>query len=170
MSKFILIIFIVLSFTSCKNQEPRYPISVSSGIDYNSSIELSKKINQKEEKKFRSYIKSNNLEMSRSNYGFWYKVKEVGDSLIKTGDVVSYSFIVEDLNKKIIYPEKEVTVAVDMQNQIKGMHEGLKLMSKNSEAIFIFPSHQAYGFHGDDNKIKTNTPLVYKVKVGEVKH
>ncbi|MCK5906174.1 MAG: FKBP-type peptidyl-prolyl cis-trans isomerase, partial [Flavobacteriales bacterium] len=88
--------------------------------------------------------------------------------LIKSKDEVKYTKVVEGLDGKIIYRSITKSIVVDHQDEIKGMHEGLKLMSEGSEAIFIFPSHQAFGFHGDDNKIKSNTPLVYRVKVLKV--
>ena len=161
-------IFSILSFTSCKEQEPRLPVNVSSGVDYTESIELSKKINQREERKFRKYVDNQDLKFERSNYGFLYHIENNSADLIKSKDEVKYTVVVEGLDGKLIYKRINKRIAVDHQNEIKGMHEGLKLMSEGAEAIFLFPSHQAFGFHGDDKKIKSNTPLVYKVKILKV--
>lgn len=158
----------VLSFTSCRENEARLPINVSSGVDYTESIELSRKINQREERKFRKYVGNQNLKFERSNYGFLYHIENNSGDLIKSKDEVKYTTIVEDLEGNIIYKQITKSIVVDHQNEIKGMHEGLKLMNEGAEAIFLFPSHQAFGFHGDDKKIKSNTPLVYKVKVLKV--
>ncbi len=163
---FSIITFLFLS--SCKEQEPRLPVSVSSGIDYTESIELSKKINQREERKFRKYVAKQDLEFKRSNFGFIYHIENNSAELIKSEDEIRYTEIVEGLDGKIIYTSITKNLVVDHQEEIKGMHEGLKLMSEGAEAIFIFPSHQAFGFHGDDNKIKSNTPLVYKIRVIKV--
>ena len=39
----------------------------------------------------------------------------------------------------------------------------LLLMHKKEKVIFLFPSHIAYGYHGDDKKIGTNQPLLCTV-------
>lgn len=165
---FLILILTVVLLSSCKQQEPRLPVSVSSGVDYTESIELSKKINQREERKFRKYVAKQNLEFKRSNFGFLYHIKNNSTQLIESKDDVKFTEIIEDLDGEIIYQSVTKNLVVDHQEEIKGMHEGLKLMSEGAEATFIFPSHQAFGFHGDDNKIKSNTPLVYKIKVLKV--
>ena len=164
---FKILSFIII-FVSCGRQDPRLPISVKSGVDYSASIELSKKINQREEIQFRKYKEKQNQKFEKSNFGFQYYVDNNNDSLIKSSDIVQYSLVVENLRGEVIYPKVNKQLVVDRQTDIKGMHEGLKLMSIGANAIFLFPSHQAFGFHGDDNKIKSNTPLVYKVKVTKV--
>ena len=166
-NKLVFIISIISIFTlnSCNEREARLPVSVSSGVDYTQSIELSKKINQREERAFRKYVENQELKFERSSFGFIYHITNNSSDLIKSQDEVKYTKIVEGLDGNVIYNSVVKIIAVDHQDEIKGMHEGLKLMSEGSEAIFIFPSHQAFGFHGDDNKIKSNTPLVYKVKV-----
>ena len=169
-SLLLLMIIISIIVTSCQTNEARYPVNVSSGIDYNSSIELSKKINQKEEIRFREYQRSKNIKFERSNFGFLFNINNNIDSLIKSRDEVNYTLIVENLNGVVIYQKISKTLIVDHQDEIKGMHEGLKLMSKGAQAIFIFPSHQAFGFHGDGKKIKSNTPLIYKVEIIDVQN
>lgn len=164
----VLQFLIVLMLSSCKEQEPRLPISVSSGVDYTESIELSKKINQREERSFRKYVAKQNLEFKRSNFGFLYNIKNNKTELVKTENEIRFTESIENLDGTVIYNTITKSLVVDHQEEIKGIHEGLKLMSEGAEAIFIFPSHQAFGFHGDDKKIKPNTPLVYKVKVLKV--
>ena len=50
-----------------------------------------------------------------------------------------------------------------------GLEEAVLKMKKNSEAIFILPSHLAHGYVGDGDKITYRTVLVYKVKVIDIK-
>ena len=164
----IISILAIFSLNSCKEREARLPISVSSGVDYAASIALSKKINQREERRFRKYIENQDLKFDRSSFGFQYHITKNSGKRIKSNDKVKYSVTVEDLKGNVIYKQTIKTLVVDHQEEIKGMHEGLKLMSEGAEAIFLFPSHQAFGFHGDENIIKSNTPLVYKVKVLKV--
>ena len=168
--KLLFSIISILFITSCQEREARLPVSVNSGVDYTESITLSKKINQREERQFRKYIEKQDLKFERSSFGFLYHVTSKSNNSIQSGDEVQYTETVEGLDGQIIYTVITRSVIVDHQDEIKGMHEGLKLMSNESEAIFIFPSHQAFGFHGDDKKVKSNTPLVYRIKVLKVKN
>ena len=36
-------------------------------------------------------------------------------------------------------------------------------MHKKEKVVFLFPSHIAYGFHGDNKKIGSNQPLLVSV-------
>jgi len=164
----IFSILTLLFVSSCNERKPRFPIKVRTGVDYTGSIELSKRINQKEEKRLRKYLEIQDIDFDRSSFGFLYHIEKNRNPLIASGDIVKYSFIVENLNGKVFYQKQTKTLIVDHQEEIKGIHEGLKLMSEGAKATFIFPSHQAYGFHGDEKKIKTNTPLIYKVSVLKV--
>ena len=44
-----------------------------------------------------------------------------------------------------------------------GLRDGIKLMRKNETITFLFPSHVAYGYHGDDRRIGHNEPLICTV-------
>ncbi|MCK5825324.1 MAG: FKBP-type peptidyl-prolyl cis-trans isomerase [Ichthyobacteriaceae bacterium] len=164
----VAIIFLFVLFASCQNQEPRYPVAVSSGVDYEGSIELSKKINQYEERQFRKYQQIHKKTYNRSSYGFLYEIEGASGKKIESKYVVTYKYSVYNLKDVEIYSDQTKTLRIDHQDEIKGLHEGLKLMTNKSKATFLFPSHQAFGFHGDDNKVKSNTPLVYKVEVLKV--
>ncbi len=49
-----------------------------------------------------------------------------------------------------------------------GVEQGLKLLRKGSEAIFLIPPHLAHGNFGDRDKIPGNSVLIYHVKVLQV--
>jgi hypothetical protein len=42
-------------------------------------------------------------------------------------------------------------------------------MHKNEKVNFLFPSHMAYGYHGDNKKIGTNQPLLCTVTLNDFK-
>ncbi len=44
-----------------------------------------------------------------------------------------------------------------------GLRDGIKRLHKNETVTFLFPSHMAYGYHGDNKKIGTNEPLMVTV-------
>lgn len=161
----IFILFISTISISCAKREARYPVVVKSGTDYQQSIELAKKINQKEERQFKKYALDNKLVFERSNFGFQYIANNLNGDTIKTGDLVRYNRTIESLNGQVIYPKQEYSLLVGKQVEINGIHEGLKLLTNGANAIFLFPSHQAYGYHGDDNKISSNTPLLFRIEI-----
>ena len=46
-----------------------------------------------------------------------------------------------------------------------GMNEGLKLLRRGAEAIFILPPFLAYGLVGDGKKIPPRSTIVYNVSI-----
>ena len=171
-SKLILFVFIIaLSVASCKQQqEARKPISQASGTFMKKSAERNKKLNASEEDQINAIIKSNpKVKYMASTKGYWYTyvIQNTIDTLTpKKGDVAFFEYEIKDLKGNIIYSEVELrpqTYLVDKQNIMTGLREGIKLMHKNEKATFLFPSHIAYGYHGDNKKIGTNQPLLCTV-------
>jgi FKBP-type peptidyl-prolyl cis-trans isomerase len=50
-----------------------------------------------------------------------------------------------------------------------GLRDGIKLMKKGEKVTFLFPSHMAFGYHGDNKKIGTNEPLICTVTLNDIK-
>jgi gliding motility-associated peptidyl-prolyl isomerase len=170
--KLILIVFLIpILVSSCKqHQEARRPVSQASGSFMKKSVERNKKLIASEEGQIDALIKSNpKIKYIASTKGYWYTyvTQNKLDTLTpKKGDVAFFDYEIKDLKGKIIYSQVELkpqTYAVDKQNIMTGLREGIKLMHKNEKVIFLFPSHIAYGFHGDDKKIGTNQPLLCTV-------
>jgi FKBP-type peptidyl-prolyl cis-trans isomerase len=49
-----------------------------------------------------------------------------------------------------------------------GLQNGIKIMKKNEKVTFLFPSHIAYGYHGDNKKIGANEPLICTVTLNNI--
>ena len=84
----------------------------------------------------------------------------------KKGDIAYFNLEVKDIKGKIIYSEADLgpqTYYVDKQEIMMGLRDGIKLMHKNETVTFLFPSHIAYGYHGDNKKIGTNQSLICTV-------
>jgi gliding motility-associated peptidyl-prolyl isomerase len=171
-SKLILFAFLVtILVSSCKQpQEARKPLSQASGSFMKKSAERNKKLIAGEEGQIDSLIKSNpKIKYFASTKGYWYTyvVQNLQDTLTpKKGDVAFFDYEIKDLKGNVIYSQLELrpqTYAVDKQNIMTGLREGIKLMHKKEKVIFLFPSHIAYGYHGDDKKIGTNQPLLCTV-------
>lgn len=172
--KTILFVFLAaVLVSSCKqSQEARRPVSQASGTFMKKSAERNKKLIATEEGQIDSLIKSNpKVKYMASSKGYWYTylVQNPTDTLTpKKGDVAFFNYEIKDLKGNIIYSEVELkpqTYAVDKQNIMTGLREGIKLMHKNEKVVFLFPSHIAYGYHGDDKKIGTNQPLFCTVSL-----
>jgi gliding motility-associated peptidyl-prolyl isomerase len=134
------------------------------------SAERNKKLIATEEEQIDSLIKSNpKVKYMASTKGYWYTYvvqNDIDTITPKKGDVAFFNYELKDLKGNVIYSEVELkpqTYAVDKQNVMTGIREGIKLMHKNEKVIFLFPSHIAYGYHGDDKKIGPNQPLVCTV-------
>ncbi len=168
---YIFLLFsLLLNLVSCKEPQARKPISHSSGTFLKESAERNKKLIKGEEGKIDSIIKSNpKIKYLASQKGYWYhyETKNETDTIHpKKGDVAYFVYNVKDLDGNIIYTETELkpqTYLVDKQNIMMGLRHGIKLMKKAEKVTFLFPSHMAYGYHGDNNKIGTNEPLICTV-------
>lgn len=173
---YLLFIFIgLLQLTSCKEPQARRPISQSSGTFLKESAERNKKLIKGEEGRIDSIIKSNpKIKYLASQKGYWYhyEIKSENDTILpKKGDITSFDYEVKDLNGNVIYTQEELktqTYIVDKQNIMMGLRHGIKLMKKTEKVTFLFPSHMAYGYHGDNNKIGTNEPLICTVTLNKI--
>jgi gliding motility-associated peptidyl-prolyl isomerase len=171
-----LFLFAILALVSCKQQQARMPVSRSSGAFLNASVERNKKLIKGEEGKIDSIIKSNpNVKYLTSQKGYWYyyDTKNDKDTLRpKKGDVANFDYEIKDINGDVIYSQLELkpqTYIVDKQNIMMGLRHGIKLMHKNETVTFLFPSHMAYGYHGDNRRIGTNEPLICTVTLNDFK-
>jgi gliding motility-associated peptidyl-prolyl isomerase len=177
-SKLIPISFCILVFaSSCKqHQDARRPLSQSSGSFMKKSIIRNKKLVASEEDQIKAIIKKNpTTEYFTSAKGYWYSYesRNLLDTLTpKKGDVAFFDFEIKDINGNIIYSELELrpqTYFVDKQDIMMGLRDGIKLMRKTEKVNFLFPSHMAYGYHGDNKKIGMNQPLLCTVTLHDFK-
>ncbi len=167
----LLVVFITALVSSCnKEQEARRPLSQASGTFMKKSAERNKKLVATEEEQIEQLIKSNpKVKYMASTKGYWYTyvTQNTLDTITpKKGDVAFFNYEIKDLKGNIIYSELELrpqTYSVDKQNIMTGLREGIKIMHKNEKVTFLFPSHIAYGYHGDNKKIGTNQPLICTV-------
>lgn len=174
--KISFLILSILTLISCKQQQARMPVSRSSGEFMNESVERNKKLVKSEEAQIDSIIKSNpEIQYLASQKGYWYhyEVKNETDTLRpKKGDVAFFDYEIKDLKGNIIYTKEELkpqNYLVDKQNIMMGLRNGIKLMHKTEKVTFLFPSHMAFGYHGDDDKIGTNEPIICTVTLNDFK-
>lgn len=169
------ILILVLLITSCKSPEARRPETQKTGSFVKESVERNKKLIESQQKLIDGIIKKNpDINYIVSQNGFWYyyinKIKN--DSITpKFGDIVNYNYNVKDINGNTIYTSEELgtqNYAMDQEELFTGLREGLKLMKAGEIVTFLFPSQQAYGYYGDENKIGTNVPLICTVNLNTI--
>ncbi|OMQ13644.1 gliding motility-associated peptidyl-prolyl isomerase GldI [[Flexibacter] sp. ATCC 35103] len=164
------LLFAVL-FVSCKqHEEARRPISQASGTFMKKSADRNKKLVANEEDVIKKIIKSNpkiKYYATRKGYWLYYDEQNSADPATpKKGDIAYFNLEVKDIKGKIIYSEADLgpqTYYVDKQDIMMGLRDGIKMMHKNETVTFLFPSHMAYGYHGDNKKIGTNQSLICTV-------
>jgi gliding motility-associated peptidyl-prolyl isomerase len=167
---FYTLIFSCLLASCQQQQEARRPLSQASGSFMKKSIDRNKKLVASEEDVIKRIIKANpktKYYATRKGYWFYYEEQNLNDtSTPKKGDIAYFTLEIKNIDGKVIYPEEELgpqTYVVDKQEIMMGLRDGIKLMHKNETVTFLFPSHIAYGYHGDDKKIGTNQSLICTV-------
>lgn len=169
----LLLLFIMASlFLGCKSPEGRPPVTSKSGSFIKESVERNKKLNKIEREKIQKVIANNpEKDFTASENGFWFhynnKVEE-DIATAKFGDKLEYTYDVSNLNGQMIYTIEDLgnqVYLMDKEELFSGLREGLKMMKPNESITFIFPSQQAYGYYGDENKIGTNVPLIVNVNL-----
>jgi len=171
------ILITVLFDLSCSKQKARRPISQASGTVLKESAARNKKLIASEESKIDSIIKSNpdsNYISSKKGYWYVYESKNDQDTLRpRKGDIAYYDYEIKDLRGTIIYSELELKPQeyhVDKEQKIIiGLRHGIKLMHKKEKITFLFPSHVAFGYHGDEKRIGANQPIICTVTLNDFK-
>lgn len=171
----VMIVVAALALTACSQQQARRPISHSQGSFMKESIERNKKLIANEEQQLDSIMKSNpNNKYIASNKGYWYYFdKEVTTDSIKPklGDIAYFDYEIKDIKGNVIYSQAELrpqVYRVDKQNIMMGLRDGIKLMNEGETVTFLFPSHMGFGYHGDNNRIGINQPLICTVTLNDI--
>ncbi len=174
--KIILFVVFITTLVSCKQPQARMPISRSSGTFMKESVIRNKKLVAGEEGRIDSIIKSNpEIKYFASKKGYWYSydIRNEKDTLRpKKGDIAFFDYEIKDFKGNVIYSDVELrpqVYAIDKQNIMMGLRDGIKLMRKNEKVTFLFPSHMGFGYHGDEKRIGTNEPLICTVTLNDFK-
>ncbi|MFD1604883.1 gliding motility-associated peptidyl-prolyl isomerase GldI [Flavobacterium artemisiae] len=165
-----MLLFTVL-LVSCKHhEEARQPIKRTSGTFMKKSADRNKKLVANEEEVIKKIIKNNpKVKYYATPKGYWfcYEEKNTAETAApRRGDIAYYNLEVKDISGNIIYSEADLgpqTYYVDKQDIMMGLRDGIKRMHKNETVTFLFPSHIAYGYHGDNKKIGPNQSLICTV-------
>ena len=167
-----LCFLVFCSICSCSGSQNRQQ-NRGSNVPLETLIQRNKKIVSDEQKKIEKFIKDKNLTMIRTETGLWYKILNEGTGeKIEKGRIVTLNYSIKLLDESLMYSSddsgsKEFLVG---QGGVEtGLEEGILMLKNGSKALFIMPSHLAYGLIGDDDKIVSRQILLYEVEVIRVK-
>lgn len=176
--RILKIMLLILSFSACKSPEARYPVSQNSGSYIDESVERNKEMIAEEEDFIKQVMGENpDTEYLTSADGFWYYYNKKSVDSLNTrtpefGDVVVFDYSISTIKGEPIYAEGEKSTreyAIDKEKLFTGLRQGLKLMKEGETVTFLFPSHKAFGYYGDKNKIGSNEPIQAKVTLHSIK-
>ncbi len=171
-SKVIVILWLSLAAVSCGNGEQQKPVvnedSLKTGL-----VKVNKKLTEKEDRDIEDYIRRHEWAMQKSGTGLRYQIYKIGaGAQPKDKDKVIISFIVNLINGVECYNSKNDGMKLFELGKAEvesGLEEGIKLMHVGDKAKLIIPSHLAFGFMGDENKIPKRATLIYDVELMEIK-
>lgn len=176
--RFTSVILLLIFAASCKSPEARYPVSQNSGSYIDESVERNKEMIAQEEDYIKEVmVKNVDTEYLSSADGFWYYYNEKSTDSTNTntpdfGDIVVFDYSISSIEGKSIYAEGEKPTreyTMDKEKLFTGLRQGLKLMKEGETVTFLFPSHKAFGYYGDKEKIGSNTPITARVTLHEIK-
>jgi FKBP-type peptidyl-prolyl cis-trans isomerase FkpA len=167
----ILTLFIALE--SCNSKHQSTPSQASQAKVEDQLIFANKQAVIEESRQIDSLLKIKKWNLQVTGSGLRYKIFPSGKkSLAHVGMTAQIDFTTMLLNGDTAYSSvtdgpKEFTIGKG--NVESGLEEGILLMHKGDNAIFVLPSHLAYGLAGDLNKIPPKATLIYYVKLLELK-
>lgn len=178
MKKLLTIISATLLVMACKSPEARYPVTHNSGSYIDESVERNKEMIAEEEEYIKQVMGKNpDTEYLNSADGFWYFYNDRSSDTTNTetpefGDVVVFDYSISTIEGETIYADGEKPTreyAIDKEKLFTGLRQGLKLMKEGETVTFLFPSHKAFGYYGDRNKIGSNVPIMTRVTLHDIK-
>lgn len=178
MRKFLFLISTAIAIVSCKSPEARYPVSQNSGSYIDQSVEKNREMIAQEEDYIKQVMGENtSTEYLTSADGFWYYYNNRSMDSLNTetpefGDIVTFDYSISTIEGDAIYAEGDKPTreyAIDREKLFTGLRQGLKLMKEGETVTFLFPSHKAFGYYGDQERIGSNKPISAKVTLHSIK-
>tara|TARA_B110000261_G_scaffold156037_1_gene189470 strand:+ start:282 stop:824 length:543 start_codon:yes stop_codon:yes gene_type:complete len=173
---FICSLFCMFLFSGCSNDEKggnKNPFKGMSTYDKKRELEGAlKRSAQKEHLQIDSFLKRHNIVAKKTGTGVRYAIYQSGNGKkVEAGDYVEASYVITNIKGDTIYTvndDKPVRFQVEKSEKESGLHEAIKFLSKEAQAIIVLPSYRAHGVSGDDDKIPPLTTVVYNIKLHRI--
>jgi len=173
--KFIIIIFSLVFLISCKNSKDEKPDNRSL---YKNLDENLAKTNQilavSEDDQIYDLIRRRGWKMEKTGTGLRYNIYEkTNGPKSEKFSIIRFNMKVELINGFVCYDSKEegyYEIQIGKSTAPNGLEEGLLMMREGEKALFILPSHLAFGLLGDQDKIPSRSILLYNVEVLQIRN
>ena len=165
--KYFGFIFFALSlFAACSGSgENRRKPYVSKEMLMN----VNKKLVDRDALAIKKYADSLGLKMNTTKTGLWYLITKEGKGpKVKKGQVVTLKYKVSLLDGTLCYDsDKDGNKVFEAGHGgvESGLEEGVLMLNRGAQAIFILPPYLAHGLLGDENKIPAHSTIVYEIEV-----
>ena len=171
----LVIIIFSLFFYACENE-----VTKQSTAPKISKQQLKKELLKSnnhflkiEDQNIQDYIQRHGYHMSKTGTGLYYEVyKTTKGTAAKIGDMAVMNYSVRLLNGTLIYDSEQDGLkefVISKGGVESGLEEGILLLKSGERARFILPSHLAFGWVGDHNRIPKKAVLVYDIELINLK-
>lgn len=149
--------------SSCEENKPKN----NTNYDKEKLLQINRHLLEEEEHLIESYTDRLQADVKKTGTGLrYYLVSEGHGAQPKEGNTVRIQYKIKRLSGEVLYASEEnsyKSFLIGKDEIESGIHEGLQLMKTGGKSNFIVPSHLAFGFSGDRNKIPPSTPLIYEI-------
>lgn len=168
-----LMILSLFLLTACKSKVTQYPVNYDKDEFMKFSQDRNKQILEEDNELIENYIDSTGLDFKQTQFGFWISNSGMAtETMAKSGDYVQYEYEVSDFENNVVYSRQEIGIkdaVLGREDLPRGLHVTLQLIEEGDSATALYPSFLAYGGYGDRNKIGGNEPLIFRVKILDIK-
>ena len=173
---FYLLIFIFFVLASCNNKQTHYEnntvqierTELNLGSLYQYYTTNPKLQYQIDENLIIDYCASNNISPVRSPSGLYYSILEEGrGALLDESKKITAHYIgtLLDGTEFDNSYKRNKPLKFYIGEMIQGWNEGLSYLKPGSKALFLIPSHLAYGTESRGKLIKANSVLMFQIEI-----
>ncbi|HVN59467.1 MAG TPA: FKBP-type peptidyl-prolyl cis-trans isomerase [Bacteroidales bacterium] len=124
---------------------------------------------EKDRERIINYAERKNIALKETKSGLWYYIKNEGTgNCFRENDHVIMEYTCALLDGTPCYSSEKSgpkELVIGRSEMEAGMNEGLKLLKRGGEAVFVIPPFLAYGLLGDSKAIPPRATIVYEIKV-----
>ncbi len=168
-----LVVLFIISSGCNQTSTSNNTLEKENKISEKSLIKANRYLVRTEKESIDNYIRRHKLNMKSTGTGLRYMIIKHGKGpKAKKGDIVVLDYTVQSITGDTIYSSRNSgpkIFKIGHGGVESGLEEGILLLKKGDQAKFILPSHLAFGLHGDDNKIPPQSPIIYNVKLKNLK-